>query len=103
MSAERRQSPRYTVSVPATVTTAAGTTIMCELLDLSETGCRVRLAGDVQAGGRVSLLTESGEQVARVIWTDGDQAGLWFPNVAEEQPEQSLMRRMWQKLRGAAA
>jgi hypothetical protein len=103
MSAERRQSPRYLVSVPSTVTTAAGQSYVCEILDLSETGCRIRMADPVNLWGLVTLETETDETVARVIWSRGTEAGLWFPNTAQEpEPDHGFLRRMWTQLRGAA-
>lgn len=102
MSAERRQSPRYTVSVPASVTTVGGQTYVCEILDLSETGCRIRLKEPVQLSGPIRLLTENDETLARAIWSDGAYAGLWFPNAAPDEPEPGFLRRMWGQLTGRA-
>jgi hypothetical protein len=101
MSAERRESPRYLVSVPTIVTTAAGQTHVCEILDVSETGCRIRLEDGVQLFGLVKLTTEVEETVARVMWSEGAMAGLWFPHTATEEPQPSFLRRMWGQIRGS--
>jgi hypothetical protein len=101
MSAERRESPRYLVSVPTTVTTAAGQAYACEILDVSETGCRIRLEDGVQLFGLVKLATESDQSVARVMWSEGAMAGLWFPHTATEEPQPSFLRRMWSQIRGS--
>ena len=100
MGAERRQSPRYTVSVPSTVTTAAGQSYVCEILDLSDTGCRIRLEDPVGLWGVVTVRTEAEENFARVIWSRGSEAGLWFPTEAEEdRPRQGFLKRLLGQLR----
>ena len=99
MSAERRQSPRYTVSVPSSVTTGDGQSYLCEILDLSETGCRIRLKEPVGLWGVITLRTEAEETMSRVIWSRGAEAGLWFPPEAEEeQPEPGFLKRLFKQL-----
>jgi hypothetical protein len=101
MSAERRQSPRFMVSIPSTVTTAGGQTYVCEIMDLSETGCRIQLKEGVQLWGAVTLATEEDTTRARVIWSEGAFAGLWFPNAVEQRPTPGLLKRMWGQIRGS--
>lgn len=53
---------------------------LCDLLDLSATGCRVRLEDDRSLRGQVAIAfpTVSLEVRARCVWRRGDQAGFQF-------------------------
>jgi hypothetical protein len=95
---DRRQTPRFAASIPASVTTRGGETFSCEIIDVGGAGCQIRLSEPARLGDRVTLTIEGEDTLARVIWARGDCAGLWFPNAVEHAPPESFMRRTWRRL-----
>ena len=101
MSAERRQTPRFAVSMTATVTPASGKAFACRIVDIGAAGCRIRLPDAARLKGPLVLDHQGQKLAAQVVWARGDIAGLWFPSVRDDDPEPGVLRRLWSQLRGA--
>jgi hypothetical protein len=102
MSAERRQSPRFPVSMAATVIVPGGKPVACQIIDIGAAGCRIRLPEGTRLWGPVTLKNQGQTLAAQVVWAKDGVAGLWFPNVKDDGPEPGMLRRLWNQLRGGA-
>lgn len=84
----------------ATVTVAGGKPVACRIVDIGASGCRIRIPDTVRLKGTVALSHQGRTQPAQVVWVRDGMAGLWFPNVREDEPEPSVLRRLWNQLNG---
>jgi hypothetical protein len=98
LAQERRASPRCAVRMTATVTDETGRAFHCDIVDISGSGCRLRLAEAEQLGGVVELTTTGGLAPARVVWSAGEFAGLMFPSEPAQEPGLGFLRRLWEDL-----
>ena len=74
----RQRHPRLSVLIGATVS-CGGTEIMCDVIDLSAGGAKVRSDKPLTEGAAVVLSMEGVSDFhGTVAWRDGDQAGIQF-------------------------
>lgn len=87
-----RSSERFTVNKPAAFSTVSGDEHECELIDVSDTGARIRLPyqADLHMYYHVDglIIDAVGKVPARVMWTTKDEAdieiGLHFKEMDKE-------------------
>jgi hypothetical protein len=79
MDTERRRSVRLTADL-GTVCRVPATPQSAKVLDVSMTGCRIRLAGDaLPLGSTVNIDMRARRPVrGQVVWTAGQSAGIRF-------------------------
>ncbi len=76
---EARDEPRYRTVMQSARLIGEGRQTLCVVRDISETGMKARLFGDVRAGERVCVEFKGGRKVmARVQWVDERFAGFLF-------------------------
>jgi PilZ domain-containing protein len=89
MDSDRRGAPRARVIWPATVESVNGRMLLGEVVDVSTSGARLTVRGDLQVGSPVTLhvtvprIGERLDVVARITRRLGDDLGLDFVGVPE--------------------
>jgi hypothetical protein len=82
VSTERRQSVRFSTTVPALVCVRVGVPLIpCTILDVSLEGCRIRLETSAAIPDYFTLfLTNTGKvrRACKVIWRQDDLLGVSF-------------------------
>jgi hypothetical protein len=81
--AELRKRPRRQFRYNASILIGAGASpCPCEIADISETGARIVIEGELPERF-VLLLTRAGEarRLCKMVWRDGLTIGVEFPNV----------------------
>ncbi|MEQ1794775.1 MAG: PilZ domain-containing protein [Nitrospira sp.] len=107
MKTDARRTYRIGVTQPLQFAKRHKTTPTGEafLRDLSDSGCSIHSAGELQVGERLALVLELPQPVlitdAHVVWIDGSRYGLSFARVSPL--ERSRLRRfLWKHLPDAA-
>lgn len=106
---DRRGAPRARVNWPVTVETVNGRVLLGEVVDMSASGARLTVRGDLQAGSAVTLkvtlprASERLEVVARVTRRLGDDVGVDFVGLPESDARRlrSLLAASWESRRRA--
>lgn len=81
MNSERRKSLRHNVHTKATLVCDGGLRrLTAYIIDLSETGARVRLAQQERITTECYILFEHRMEPCRVVWQSNLAAGLRFAN-----------------------
>lgn len=96
---ERRREQRCDVAVSAELTDMLGRAHACTVIDISGSGCRIRLKERLLLSGAVELTASDGSTTpARVVWTAGDVAGLWFASEREGGAPPTFLMSLWEQL-----
>jgi hypothetical protein len=95
---ERRATPRRPISLAGSFTDAAGVSRLCELVDISGGGCRIRFDGEAPPVGPVTLTTAGGSTRARLVWSAGGYAGLMFPSEPPIPAGAGFLRSLWERI-----
>ena len=86
---EKRQSPRHRLSRTVYVATGVSAPLKCELVDISQTGARLKV-GDPRSAAQEFLVVLAGglRRWCRVMWRSDSEIGIHFID-----PPQSLEPR----------
>ena len=89
---EGRRSPRRLISVQATISSSGSGVGFCEVRDISQHGCRLKLELEIAVGSDANVV--SGDAInltGTVMWAFAGEAGLRFINeLPNETVEQIL-------------
>ena len=98
---ERRGEQRCQTGVPAKLVDMLGHSHDCTIVDISGSGCRIRLPEAAVLKGSVELTAADGSKTAaRVVWSAGDVVGLWFACEREGEPRPAFLMGLWERLLG---
>jgi hypothetical protein len=91
---EKREFPRYDVEIEGRLIFADGTCVLdCVIIDISESGARIKTALDVVAPHRVYLWQAKTAMVfeCEVRWQERKLIGLLFVDICGRQMRRSLI------------
>ncbi|MDB5589801.1 PilZ domain-containing protein [Enterovirga sp.] len=79
-SDDRRLSPRKTVALEGRIFLPGGRAVSCITVDVSQSGARVKLGGNVLLPERfeLSIPPEASRRPARLVWRSQDAVGIQY-------------------------
>lgn len=90
---ERRRTRRIEVLIPVEIE-IGGERRVARITEMSRAGARITLRGLSTTGEELVIRRNGVELKALVVWADGLQAGLWFPEPMDEASFLQLRKRV---------